>query len=116
MQCASSTALESFYRRCDEVAQGRLPVLFEKTVMAFVVPNVRKDGSLATVAFVNASIDRQEPMSIRLRGVPASVRSILWHAPEAEPVRLTFAREGGDVHLTLPRIGAWQCGYLSFGD
>ena len=116
MQCASSMSLEAFYRRCDETVQGRLPVLFEKAAMAFVVPNVREDGSLATVAFVNASIDRQDPTPVRLRGVPASAWSIFWHAPEEAPVRLTFAREGGDVRLTLPRIGAWQCGYLSFGD
>ena len=115
MQIASSTGLTNFYARCEAASGGRLPVAFEEAVMAFVMPRVRDDGSLATVALVNASIDRQDPVSVRLRGVPAGVRAALWHEPEAAPVELAVERGGdGRARVRLPRVGAWACGYLSF--
>ena len=29
-------------------------------------------------------------------------------------VEIVLARDGADVRVRLPRIGAWACGYLSF--
>lgn len=114
MQIASSTGLLGFRDRCDRACGGRLPVLFEGPVMAFAMPRLRKDGTLATLALVNASIDRQDPIGIRLRGVPADVRTAVWHQPEAAPVPLGLERRDGETFIRLPRIGAWECGYLAF--
>ena len=114
MQIASSTGLTNFYARCDQASGGRLPVLFDEAVMAFAMPRVRGDRTLVTLALVNASIDRQEPVTVRLRGVPATVKTAVWHQPEAEPVAIAFERRGGEAHVRLPRIGAWECGYLDF--
>ena len=66
------------------------------------------------MAIVNASIDRQEPVTVRLRGVPADAKTAVWHQPEAEDVVIALVREGANVRVRLPRIGAWACGYLSF--
>ena len=114
MQVVSSVALTNFYAQCDNAAGNRLPVLFEEAVMAFVMPRVKEDGTLVSVAFVNASIDRQDPVALRLRGVPTNVQVAVWHQPEAEPVEIGLVRCGGDVRVRLPRIGAWECGYLIF--
>ena len=67
MQIVSSTGLSEYYARCDRVSGGRLPVVFERPVMSFVMPRVRNDGTLSTLAILNASIDRQEPVRVRLR-------------------------------------------------
>ena len=80
--------------------------------MAFALPRVRDDGTLVTLALVNCSIDRQDPVAVRLRGVPAAATAAMWHQPEAEPVELGVERCGGEVRVRLPRIGAWACGYL----
>ena len=114
MQVVSSVALTNFYAQCDNAAGNRLPVLFEEAVMAFAMPRVKEDGTLVSVAFVNASIDRQDPVAVRLRGVPTNVQVAVWHQPEAEPVEIGLVRCGGDVRVRLPRIGAWECGYLIF--
>ena len=82
--------------------------------MAFALPRVRDDGTLVTLALVNCSIDRQNPVSVCLRGVPADVKTAVWHQPEVGPVEIRLERLDEDVKLRLPRIGAWACGYLVF--
>lgn len=114
MQIVSSTGLTNFYARCDRSSGGRMPVVFESAVRAFVMPRVRDDWTLATLAIVNSSIDRQDPVVVRLRGVPADAKTAVWRQPEADDVEIVLARDGKDVRVRLPRIGAWECGYLSF--
>ena len=114
MQIASSTGFTNFYAQCDRASGGRLPLVFEQAVMAFVMPRVRADGALVTLAVVNCSIDRQDPVVVRLRGVPADARTAVWHQPEVGPVEIRLERLSEDVKLRLPRIGAWECGYLVF--
>lgn len=113
LQIASSVALLDYYARCDEASGNRMPVRFESAVMAFALPNMREDGSLATVAIVNATIDEQPPVVVRLRGVPSDADAMLWVTPEAAPVRLPVDRGGGLVRVTLPALAAWKCGYLT---
>ena len=114
MQIVSSRGLTNFYARCDQASGGRLPILFESAVRAFVQPRVRADGTLATVALVNASIDRQDSVSVCLRGVPPDAKTAVWHQPESADADITLARDGDAIRLRLPRMGAWDCGYLSF--
>ena len=114
MQIASSTGLTNFYARCDRASGGRLPVVFDESVMAFVMPRVRDGGTLVTLAVVNCSIDRQEPVVVWLRGVPAEAKTAVWHQPESAPVEVGIERLDGEARVRLPRIGAWECGYLDF--
>ena len=114
MQIASSTGLSAYYALCDSASGGRLPVLFGYPVMAFAMPRTREDGSLATLALVNCSIDRQEPVDAILRGVREGASCGVWHAPECEPVEIPLQRVDGTVRIRLPVMGAWTCGYLSF--
>ena len=112
MQIASSVGLSEYYARCDRASGGRLPVRFGFPVMAFVVPRVKDDGSLATLALVNASIDRQDPVEVFLRGVDERVTKATWHEPERAPAELPVVRDGAFVRVRLPRLAAWSCGYL----
>ena len=114
MQIVSLTGLTNFYARCDLASGGRLPVVFNDPVMLLVMPRVRADGTLATLALVNASIDRQDPVVVRLRGVPEDVKTVVWRQPEAADVELALKRRDGEAVARLPRIGAWACGYLDF--
>ena len=116
LQIASSTGLMDFARRADEASGGRLPVLFDEATFAFAMPRVRDDGTLVTLAVVNASIDRQDPVGVRLRGVPDGVGTAFWRSPESALVALRVERRGAFAWVKLPRIGAWDCGYLSFDD
>lgn len=114
MQIASSAGLAAYYAICDKASGGHLPVLFGYPVMAFAMPRTRNDGSLATLALVNCSIDRQEPVDVLLRSVREGASMGVWHAPECEPVEIPLKREGDAVRVRLPMMGAWTCGYLSF--
>ena len=114
MQIASSTGLLDFAVRADAASGGRLPVLFDEATFAFLMPRVKDDLTLVSVALVNCSIDRQDPVGVRLRGVPEMAKVAVWHLPESDPVQLPLAREGSIARVTIPRIGAWECGYLTF--
>ncbi len=111
MQTSSGPSLMEWAGRCDKASGGRLPVLFDEPVMLWVMPRVTDDGSLKTLAVVNASIDRIDSVGVRLRGVKA--RTVRWHAPGSEPVELPVEHRDGFAHVVLPRIAGWSCGYLS---
>ena len=114
MQIATSTGLMDFAARADAASGGRLPVLFDEATFAFAMPRVKDDLTLVSVALVNCAIDRQDPVGVRLRGVPERTKAAVWHLPESDPVQLPFVREGSLARITLPRMGAWECGYLTF--
>ena len=86
----------------------------ETPTRSFVQPRVRKDGSLASVVFVNASIGETWPVRMRLRGVPADVKKAVWSSFDAQDVSLDVTRDGGDAIVTLPRVPGWNGGYLFF--
>ena len=80
--------------------------------MAFAMPRVRSDGTLATVAILNASIDLQDSVRVRLRGVPSAVTTGVWWALHEKPVTLQIERQGSDAVVTVPALAAWNCGWL----
>ena len=108
----SSSAVCDLRRRMDARGGGRLPVLVETPTVGLVLPRVLPDGTLRSVAFVNARIDAQEPVRVRLRGVPAEATSAVWRAFRENPVVLPLARDGGDALVTIPVLSAWNCGWL----
>ena len=108
----SSSAILGLRRRMDERSGGGLPVLVETPTVGLVIPWTMPDGELRSVAFVNARIDRQNPTRIRLRGVPAGVKSATWRALREEPVAVPVERCGSDATATIPGIAPWSCGWL----
>ena len=108
----SSSSLDGIRRRMDARCGGRLPVLMESPALCLALPRVSADGALRSVAFVNARIDVQKPMRVRLRGVPAGIRSATWRALREGPVVVPVVRRGVDAEVTVPAISPWNCGWL----
>jgi hypothetical protein len=96
----------------DWVSQGRLPVFVETASQAVVVPRVTMAGDLRSVAVLNATIDGQPPLTLRLRGCPEGLETAEWITPKDKPVTLSVRWEEKDVKVTLPALGPWQVGWL----
>ena len=111
----SSSALDGIRRRMDERCGGRLPVLMESPALCLVLPRVTMDGVLRSAVFVNARIDAQKPVRVRLRSVPETVKSATWRAFREPSVTVPLERHGTDAIVTVPAIAAWNCGWLGLG-
>ena len=109
---ASGDRVVQLHRLADWASHGKSPVLLETPTRSFVQPRVRKDGSLASVVFVNTSIGRTPSVRMRLRGVPADATKAVWSMLDAEDVVLDVTRDGADALVTLPPVPAWTGGYL----
>ena len=108
----SSSAILELRRKMDERTGCRLPAVVETPSVGLVVPWVTSDGVLRSVAFVNARIDVQKPLRVRLRGVPADVKSATWRAMHGIRVDLALERDGADAFATIPALAAWSCGWI----
>ena len=110
----SSSKLLELRRRLDERSGGQMPVIVETPSVGLVLPRVTADGVLRSVAFVNARIDTQKPVRLRLRGVSPDVKLATWRAFHEKPAALTVERlDDGDAAVTIPAIAAWDCGWLA---
>lgn len=106
----------------DQRAGGRLPVFAETPGVGLVVPRVAPDGALRTVMLLNARIDAQRPIALRLRNLAVSgeahrnaqtpPRTAVWRAIGEPPATLALRRDGTDLVATIPSIGAWSAGWL----
>ena len=96
----------------DWVAQNRLPVLVETVSQAVVVPRVTMAGDLRSVTVLNATIDTQPPLTLRLRGCPDGLERMEWVTPKEKPVTVAVRWEAKDALVTLPAVGPWQIGWL----
>ena len=111
----SSSALLDLRHRLDSRAGGRLPVVVETPTVGLVVPRVTPEGVLRSVALVNARIDEQKPVTLRLRGVPGGVESVTWRALRCTPQTLPVERIGADCLVHIPALSAWNCGWAEIG-
>ncbi len=96
----------------DWVAQNRMPVLVETVSQAVVVPRVTMAGDLRSVTVLNASLDTQPPMTLRLRGCGEGMETMEWITPKERPVTIVVRWENKDAMVTLPAVGPWQLGWL----
>lgn len=99
----------------DWVAQGRLPVFVETVSQVLVVPRVTMAGDLRSVVALNATIDVQPPVSMRLRGCQEGLETMEWVTPKEKPVTVAVRWEAKDALVVLPAIGPWQIGWLRPG-
>lgn len=96
----------------DWVAQNRMPVMVETESQAVVIPRVTQAGDLKSVTLLNATIDAQPPVALRLRGCPEGLERMDWLTPKDKPVTVAVRWEGKDALVSLPALGAWQLGWL----
>lgn len=66
-----------------------------------------KDGKLRTVGILSTRIEEQDEIAVSLRGVPTDAK-VVWREAGKAPVEL--AAKDGEV--TIPSVGAWNCGFL----
>ncbi len=100
----------------DWIAQNRLPVIVETVSQVLVVPRVTMAGDLRSVAALNATIDAQQPITLRLRGCQEGLERMEWITPEEKPVTVAVRWENKDALVVLPAIGPWQIGWLRATD
>ena len=112
----SSSAILNLRHKIDALSGGKMPVLVETPTVGLVVPRVATDGTLRSIALVNARIDTQKPVKLRLRGVPQGVETATWWAFHCKPVSLPLERDGADALIAIPALSAWNCGWLAIGD
>ena len=108
----SSSVLLELRRSMDARAGGKMPVLVETPTVGLVVPRVTVDGTLRSVSLVNARIDTQKPVTLRLRGVPSGVETATWWAFHADPIALPLTRADGEISIRIPTLAAWSGGWL----
>ena len=114
LEAASSSSVLDLRRRLDERAGGKTPVVVESLSVGLVLPRVATDGTIRSVAFVNARIDSQKGIRMRMRGVAPGVDKAVWWAFHERPVDLELERNGDDAFVVIPSISAWNCGWLTF--
>ena len=111
---ASGDRVVQLHRLADWASHGKAPFLLETPTRSFVQPRVRKDGSLASVVFVNTSIGRTQPVRIRLRGVHGDAAKAVWASFDAKDETLDIVRDGDDAIVVIPPVPAWNGGYVYF--
>ena len=109
---ASSSELLEWVRIADEVSGGRMPVRPLDPIMAWVMPRVKPDGTLVTVAVVNTTIGESAPTRFAIRGVPPHVEKAVWHPLDGRPVDCALVRKDGTAVVTIPSLGGWSAGWL----
>ena len=112
---ASSDTILKLRKKMDERAGGKLPVVVDSPTVGLVVPRVTADGALRSVAFVNARIDSQKSVRLRLRGVPPEVDCAKWWEMRGRRVMLPLTRRGDEAEVVIPAISAWNCAWLGIG-
>ena len=109
----SSSALVDLRRKMDERSGGKAPIVVETPSVGLFLPRVTPEGVLRSVAVVNARIDVQKPVKLRLRNVPASVKTATWWAFHGKGVSLPVERiANGDAAVVIPALSACNCGWL----
>ena len=114
MSVASAGRILQMHRLADWASHGRSPVVMESPTRSFVQPRVRRDSTLASVVFVNASIGELRRVRFRMRGVPTAFGAAIWSALDENDVRLPVVRDGNDAIVEIPSVGGWNGGYLLF--
>ena len=93
-----------------------IPALCESPFVGLVIPRVRENGDLKTVALVNTRIDAQEDIRIRLSGLPGNTpKYAIWREMKKKPVKLRLEHSSsGETFAVIPEISAWNAGFIAF--
>lgn len=103
--------LREFYDR-----RGKSPLVCCSPFVGLVIPRIDALGRLRTLGLLNVRIDSQGPVRLRFPRLPKSVRDVVWYEMKGEPVHLGIEREAGEAYITIPKLGAWNAGFLSFNE
>ena len=94
-------------------ASNPSPVLCCSPFVGLLIPRVDQDGVLKTVGVVNTRIDVQGPIKIRVSGIPASEKYMVWRELKKKPKKLRLEKVDGATYVVIPEIAPWSAGFLS---
>ena len=80
--------------------------------VGLLIPRVDQSGVLKTVGVVNTRIDVQGPVRIRVSGLPASEKYLVWRELKKKPLKLRLERSDGSTYVVIPEIAPWSAGFL----
>ena len=116
----SSRELLRLRAEADGRSAGRLHVVVDEPSVGLVVPRVTPDGALRTVMLLNARIEAQKPLTLRLRasaggagGAAPRPLQALWHTLGEPSAALPLCPDGTDVLVTIPDLSPWSAGWLN---
>lgn len=108
----SSSEVQKLRNEID-ARSGGLPAVVKSPFLGLFQIHAEKGGSLRCLSLMNLTISEQGPVKLLLRGVPSSWNSAIWHEMCKKPRRLEIEKKAGDAWVTIPKIGAWNGGYLA---
>lgn len=113
----SSSDLARIRAEADALSGNRLPVVVEDPSVGLVVPRVAPDGALRTVMLLNARIESQKPVTLRLRSPEkrpsaGAATFAVWRAFGEPPATLPLRVDGADALVSIPALAAWNAGWL----
>lgn len=88
------------------------PVTCCSPFIGLVIPRIDEQGSLRTIGLLNVRIDSQGPVKLRIPGLPGSVKNVTWYEMKGKPVRLRVEGDGSVAYVTIPKLAAWNAGFL----
>ena len=111
----SSRDLLRLRTEADGRSGGRLPVVVEGSSVGLVVPRVASDGALRTVMLLNARIEAQKPLTLRLKNLAENGEArntALWHTLGEPSAALPLCSDGADFLVEIPELSPWSAGWL----
>lgn len=88
---------------------GSAPLKVVSPFVGLVFPRVKDDGALKTIGLIGARLDDQQDIVIEIE---TGSENVVWRELDAVPVSLEVKVVDGRRRITIPRIGAWNAGYL----
>ena len=90
---------------------GSAPLEVLSPFVGFVLPRVTEKGGLRTVGLIGARLDVQRDIVLRVDTENATVS---WVELDAPVRTLKVETVGAHRQVTVPSLGAWNCGFLVF--
>ena len=82
--------------------------------VGLLIPRVGDDGTLKTLGLVNTRIDVQGPVKIKIKGLPASAKHVIWNELKKKPLKLRLERTDDGIYVVVHEIAPWSAGFISF--
>ena len=107
----TSSELQAFRNRLNE--QAPAPAVCDSPFIGMLIPRVDAEGAIRTIGVINCRIDAQEQIRILLPSLPGGTKTVSWRELRCKPVKLRLRlNEKGIPYVEIPRISAWNAGFL----
>ena len=107
----TSTQIQEFRDKLNEKAKA--PVLCDSPFIGMVIPRVDPEGALRSLGLINCRIDAQECIRFLLPSLQDGITTVSWRELRSKPVKLrVHQNEKGIPYVEIPRISAWNAGFL----